>query len=116
MRGGDVDLDVLVDQLEQKNYLSDERFAGEYIRYRSQRGYGPLKIRFELHCRGVDAEIIQQTMSNSGFDWYGAARCQRVKKFGEALPQTIKEKIKQSRFLVGRGFDGEMVRFAMENQ
>jgi len=99
-----VDLNALMDQLVQGNYLSDQRFAEMFVRVRIQRGQGPQKIQYELSQRGVDATLIAESMQSLEVDWFILAQQQRQKRFGLPLPDNYKEQARQSRFLAGRGF------------
>lgn len=105
-----VDLDKLLDKLEENNYLNDERFAESFIRYRSTRGQGAIKITSELRLRGVNRLLVRNALLNSGIDWFALAKEQKEKKFGLGNPRNFKEKAKQMRFLYARGFDSEIIR------
>ena len=48
----------LLDELENENLLNEGRFIGSFIRMRSFRGMGPLKICVELQKRGIDRNRI----------------------------------------------------------
>lgn len=106
----DVDLGALLDELEQNNYLSDERFTESFIRSRAGRGQGAVKIINDLKMRGVDGSLINAEMLEANIDWFELATEQREKKFGENKPVDFREKARQMRFLSGRGFDSETVR------
>jgi regulatory protein len=108
-----VDLEKLLDGLEDSDYLSDRRFAESYIRSRVGQGKGRLRILNELKQRGVSTSIISNAMQESGVNWFDLVSCVREKKFGENIPVDYKEKTKQMRFLSGRGFDSEMIRYAV---
>jgi len=105
----DVDLPSLCDSLEASNYLSDERFAEMFVRSRVSRGKGEMKIRYELRQRGVKEALIDAALLEEGVDWLILAREQREKRFGRAIPKDFKERARQSRFLAGRGFSGEII-------
>ena len=105
-----VDLEALLDELEEKNYLSDERFAESFIRYRAQRGQGLIKIKNELRQRGVDTALVNLALRRANIDWFSLVSEQREKKFGKHIPDDFKEKARQMRFLAGRGFDSELIR------
>ncbi len=105
-----VDLDVLIDELEEKNYLCEKRFTESFIRYRASRGQGRNKIINELRHRGITAQMISLFLRNAEIDWYQIAKEQREKKFGCHIPNDYKEKSRQMRFLFGRGFDTEIIR------
>lgn len=105
-----VDLEKLLDELEESNYLNEARFVESYIRYRSGRGQGIIKISNELKQRGINQSQITKSMQEAEVNWSKIAAEQRIKKFGELLPQEYKEKARQMRFLYGRGFDSEVIR------
>ena len=109
-----VDLEKLLDELEAIDYLSDKRFAESFIRYRVSRGQGKIKIIAELKQRGVKSSLIHASIQESDVDWFALARKIRERKFGEIVPLEYKQKSKQMRFLLGRGFDSEMIRYAVE--
>ena len=109
-----VDLEKLLDELEASDYLSDKRFAESFIRYRVSRGQGKIKIIAELKQRGVNTSLINASLQESDVDWFALAKQIRERKFGEIVPLEYKQKSKQMRFLLGRGFDSEMIRYAVE--
>jgi regulatory protein len=108
-----VNLDKILDDLEKSDYLSDKRFTGSFIRYRVSRGQGKIKIINELKQRGVNAAMIDDAMDKSGVDWFVLASQIRERRFGENIPVDYKEKTKQMRFLQGRGFNSEMISYAV---
>ena len=109
----DVDLDKLLDELESNDYLSDKRFAESFIRYRVTRGQGKVKISNDLKQRGVSSSLINTALHESDADWYALAQQIRERKFGRNIPEDYKLKAKQMRFLSSRGFDSEMIRYAI---
>ena len=98
-----------ISKLTKANLQSDQRFAENYLRYRSQRGFGYQKIRQELKERGVDAELISEALAESDIDWFALAAGVRCKRFGEQQPEDFKERAKQQRFLQYRGFTHEQI-------
>ncbi len=106
----DVDLGALMDRLEDDNYLSDERYAEMSVRYGISKGYGPVKIAYRLRKNGVEDYLIQRYLNDDTIDWYTLIHNVRQKRFGIALPNDLKERAKQSRFLAGRGFKTDMIR------
>jgi len=99
-----VDLDALLDKLEEKDYLNEERFTESFIRYRVSRGQGSIKIVNELKIRGISSYLINRSIQKLEIDWEQVAIEQREKKFGDGQPIDIREKARQVRFLSGRGF------------
>ncbi len=92
-------------KLVNQGLLSDQRFAENYIRSRSNKGYGPVRIINELQQRGVVEEIIATFMNEITKDWFQLAEQVRQKRFGKKIPADFAEKAKQIRFLQYRGFD-----------
>ncbi|HEC60516.1 MAG TPA: regulatory protein RecX [Methylophaga sp.] len=109
------DIIIAISKLTERNLQSDERFAENYLRYRSQRGFGFQKIRQELKERGVNAELISETLAESDIDWFALAADARCKRFGEQQPEDFKERAKQQRFLQYRGFTHEQITESFNN-
>ena len=105
----DSDIDDTLAQLKQSGLQSDFRFAENYLRYRAQRGYGSQKIQLELKQRGVDNDIIQAVLQQTDIDWFELAQAARHKKFGQHVPDNVKDRAKQQRFLQYRGFTHEQI-------
>ncbi len=106
-------IDCVIDGLIELNYLCDQRYAESYIRARSQKGFGSIRIRQELREKGVMSTLIENAFSESSIDWYEQARAVRQKKYGEE-PKDLKEKAKQQGFLRYRGFDSEVIQHSFE--
>jgi regulatory protein len=107
-------IESVLDDLEEENLLSDSRFTQSYIRHRSARGYGPDRIRQELRQKGVDVQLLEESMSVAEVDWADRARDVRRKKFGEEEPGDFREKARQLRFLNYRGFGSEYASAAVD--
>lgn len=99
----------VIEKLQQAGLQSDQRFAENYVRYRSQRGNGPRRIRLELHERGVSSDIADDQLNQIDIDWFELAYSVRCKRFGEDNPTDFKERAKQQRFLQYRGFSHEHI-------
>jgi len=104
-----VDLEKLLNELEESNYLNEARFVESFIRYRCGRGQGIIKISNDLRQRGIKASMISHAMLEADIDWFQLAKEQREKKFGVNKPEEYKEKTRQMRFLSGRGFDTDSI-------
>jgi regulatory protein len=102
----------VLDQLEQDDLLSDQRFVEAYLLYRANRGYGPERIQEELRKKGACTGLVADLLGACNRDWAQLARQARLKKFGPLLPQDFKEKSRQMRFLQYRGFGGELTTLA----
>ncbi|NOQ82195.1 MAG: RecX family transcriptional regulator [Methylophaga sp.] len=103
------DIMNVINRLTEQDLQSDQRFAENYTRYRSQRGFGSQKIRQELKERGVAVELINDTFEQADIDWFSLAITVRCKRFGEQNPDDFKDRAKQQRFLQSRGFTHEQI-------
>ena len=100
----------LLNQLTEKNILSDRRFAENYIHYRTNKGYGPVRIGAELTQRGVDSDIIDELLNMQTEYWLQHIQTIKLKRFGKKIPQDFNEQTRQMRFLQYRGFTMEQIR------
>jgi regulatory protein len=105
-----------LEELVKDGLLSDERFVEAFVHSRRERGSGPLKIRVELHQRGVDDDLIDVWLDDKDPDWLIHAEAARQKKFGPVLPKEYKEKARQARFLQYRGFSSDQTRRVMHDE
>ena len=90
-------------ELEENNYLSDERYSYEYIRMRKKKGYGEKKIFFELLNKGVDKKIIQEKLKDFKDEEEVLIKAVEKKLNSEYLLDENK-KLKLMRFFSSRGF------------
>lgn len=98
--------------LSQEGLQSDVRFAESYARTRSERGYGPVRIRAELRQRGVGDGLIDLHPGDG--EWLQRAEGARRKRFGSALPSEWADRARQARFLQYRGFCAEHIRTLLD--
>jgi regulatory protein len=103
---------ALIAALQRERLLDDGRFAEHYVTYHAGRGQGPTRISRDLKRLGLDAELIERSLSE-GRDWVDLARSVRQKKFGRDVPESYTGKAKQARFLQYRGFTGAQIRQAL---
>lgn len=101
-------IEPVLDRLQQQGLFSESRYLQSYIRSRARAGFGPLRIREELGQRGIAREEIQQALDEAGIDWQDNLQDLWQRRFGEK-PRDAKEKARQGRFLLYRGFPHEMV-------
>jgi regulatory protein len=66
-------VEVLHD-LQAQNLVSDERFAEQYLSFRTQKGFGPLRITRELSEKGVEENLIDVVFSEACIDWNAVMR------------------------------------------
>jgi regulatory protein len=100
---------VTVDALVAQGLLSNARYAESFIHSRFQRGQGPQKIRAELRERGVDDALIEAGLDVYASHWQELLEQVRLKRFGPARPDDFRERSRQMRFLMQRGFTAEQI-------
>ena len=100
-------------RLREEGLQSDRRFAEAFVSSRFRQGKGPQRIRAELRAKRVSDGLVDEALRESEFDWGALARDVRVRKYGEAVPETFELKAKQMRFLTYRGFSQEQISVAM---
>lgn len=106
-RGAPSDLaEIELDRLVEDGLLSDERFCEAYIYARSQRGYGPARLREELRQRGVSESLVERSLAEADRDWQALADQVFAKRFPEGVAREPAERGKQLRFMQYRGFSG----------
>ncbi|WP_254606918.1 recombination regulator RecX [Rhodoferax sp. BAB1] len=101
-------LALALDELQARGFISEERVAESVLNRRASR-LGATRIRQELQDKGLDSELIAQALSGLKDSELARARAVWQRKF-ETLPQTPQERARQTRFLLARGFSGEVVR------
>ena len=107
------DIQPLLDEFEQKNWLSDRRFAESYVADHRAR-VGSIKLAYDLRQRGVGDNIVDAVLSDSRDSEIDRAREVWKKKF-DALPANTHERARQIRFLQGRGFSQSIIQRALRN-
>ncbi len=107
------DVAALLDDLTQRGWLSDARFAELTIRARARR-FGPLKVAQQLRSRGVDEATIAAGFRSAAAE--GVSNLEAVwKSRFHAPPADERERTRHVRFLQGRGFPlDEILRFLRE--
>lgn len=97
----------LLDELQARQLLSDERYASQRVASRGTR-FGNARLARELQQQGVAEVDIEAALQESGEEVF---RCHQVwlRKFG-VVPDSREARAKQQRFLLYRGFSNEAIR------
>lgn len=107
-------LNQVLDQLVSEGLLSDQRFAEEFVRYRRNRGFGPLHIQADLKNRGVSEQIVADSVDLDGDQWRYDLSELYQKRYRGIPASDRKEQAKRSRFLQSRGFHPAQIRRVMD--
>ena len=108
-RGASAELiEAALDRLCEEGLLSDARFLEAFVHSRARAGYGPLRIREELNQRGLPRAEVERALAASEVDWAASLRELWQRRFA-SLPDDQRERARQMRFLLYRGFAGDAV-------
>lgn len=98
-----------LDRLADEGLLSETRYLESYISSRARSGFGPSRIREELTQRGLPRGDVEQALRDADIDWQVQLVDLWQRKFSGQLPSDPRERARQTRFLVYRGFSMERV-------
>jgi regulatory protein len=101
------EIGTLLDDLESRNWLSDQRFAESYVADHRARA-GSIKLAYDLRQRGVSDAIIESVLGENRDSELERAREVWRKKFG-VVPTDAVDKARQIRFMLSRGFAQEII-------
>lgn len=95
----------------ERGMIDDTAFARQVAEYYKRRGCGELRIRQELLRRGIERELIEETISELGSS--EGELCALIEKKLRGKAPDADEKRKLYAFLLRRGFKYEEIRSAM---
>lgn len=109
-------IDELLTAFSQAGLINEARFTENFIHWRRNKGYGPMRISMELRLRGIPDEMIAEHLQITDNAW--SLEAQRVwrKRFKANSLKNIKEKAKQQRFLQQRGFTREQINSVFDTE
>lgn len=99
---------ALLDELERRGQLSDERYAESRARLLARK-YGAARIRHELRAKGVAECVIARVAAGDELE---RARAILARRF-RAPARTFAERARRARFLQSRGFSHDTIRRAL---
>ncbi|MEY3490465.1 MAG: Regulatory protein RecX [Pseudomonadota bacterium] len=97
-----------LDELEAKGFISEERVVESVVHRRASK-LGAARVQQELAAKGLSAESMSLALEQLRVTEFERARDVWSRKFGESATDP-KERAKQMRFLLSRGFAAEVVR------
>ncbi len=95
-------LALVLDDLEAKGFISEERVVASVV-YRRSSKLGAKRVGQELQHKGISQEAVKEAVAELQTTELERARAVWLKKFGQTATNP-KEKAKQLRFLISRGF------------
>jgi len=108
----EVALDLLLDDLEDTRLLSDRRFAEVVTRSKGER-FGYALVARTLSRKGVSSDLAAEALAPLRVTERERALDICRRRFGQP-PADLKERARQHRFLLGRGFDPGTVSWVLK--
>lgn len=103
------ELEALLDDLNARGLLSDERYVEMRMNARGAR-FGNTRLAYELRTQGVSEELVDAALAAND-DELTRARQVWQRKYGEeSTAPDAAGRARQQRFLMSRGFSGETIR------
>lgn len=106
------EVDALLQDLAERHWQSDSRYAESYVHSKSSR-YGRLRLAQSLSRQGVDEETIASVLPERDAERQTA--CEVLRKKCKTPPSSSQEYARAQRFLAYRGFSGEHIRYALQH-
>jgi len=115
-RGADPEMiETELQRLIDDGLLSEQRFLESYIRSRANAGRGPRRISEELAQRGVERNMIEQALNAAEIDWNENMCDLWQRRFAGEIVD-LKDKARQTRFLIQRGYAADDIRRLLDEQ
>ena len=97
-----------LDELQARGFISEERVLESVIHRRAAK-LGTARVKQELQSKGLSTEAMTEALEQLRNTELARAREVWARKFGEHATEP-KERARQMRFLISRGFAAEVVR------
>jgi regulatory protein len=104
------DVEPIIAEFAEQGWQDNQRFAECYARQRMIKGYGPVRIRYELQQRGIAELDIEQLAEDNVGGWLNSLLQIYENKFDQQPKLSRAEWLKRSRFLQQRGFSHDMIK------
>jgi regulatory protein len=101
------ELDALLEDLVQRKFLSEARFAEARVHVMSRK-FGAARIEHDLRAKGVSEEAAASAAREARITEFDRALEIWRRKFGTPALD-LKQRARQARFLLARGFSTEVI-------
>lgn len=102
------ELERVLDELQAKGFINEQRVL-ESVLYRRAERFGLARIAQELTSRGLSGQDVEQALQGLKSSEFERARSLWERRFGQPAGDP-RERARQIRFLIGRGFSAEVAR------
>ncbi len=100
---------AVIEELAEQGWQDDQRYAESCARFRIQKGYGPQRVIYELRQNGIESINLDVVLNELATTWLQLLEQVYRKKYKDDRVSDRAEWAKRSRFLLQRGFSGEMI-------
>ncbi|MDF1484587.1 recombination regulator RecX [Ramlibacter sp. H39-3-26] len=97
----------VLDELAERGFISEARVVQSVLHQRAPR-FGAARVRQELQARGIAADAVAEAVTRLQGSELERARAVWRRRFA-APPADARERARQARFLMARGFAGAIV-------
>lgn len=104
---GEDDTLFAADRMEELGALNDREYAFQFVRDKSARGFGAMRIRQELRTRGIDPDLIDEALEETDDSSEAIERFILSKMKGETMTRLEAKKISDA--LARKGFTWEEI-------
>lgn len=106
--GDPAEVERVLDECEQRGWLSERRVVEELVHARRSR-FGARRIERDLRQKGISEEAVLGAIAGLKGGELEAAREVWRRKFGGRQPRRPADRARQVRFMQGRGFDLDVI-------
>ncbi len=104
------DIEIVLNELEQRGWQDDRKFCEAFIRFRVLKGQGPQKIIHDLKLKAVNTQIIAEELKMYDAQWLQLCENVAKKKYGTEPIISVEDRARRFRFLSTRGFTSELIK------
>ena len=97
----------LLDEMVAKKFINEERYIENFI-YTKSKKFGSQKVKYLLQNKVNDQSLVNQIYAESQIDEFKLAQQIWQRKFASPATES-KERAKQIRFMLSRGFSLELI-------
>ena len=108
-------IDQVLAELEADGLQSDVRYCEAFVQHRVNQGYGPCRIKAELHRHHISDELIDATITSFAIDWHEVISLRFMKHFAQIDIKNPKDKARVMRYFSARGFSFADIRAVVES-
>lgn len=104
------EIDRVLQEMAENGWQDNQRYAESYARQRINKGYGPLKIAYELRSKGIVDFDLDEFADEIAGGWQSCLLNLYQHKFDNKQNLSRQEWLKRCRFLQQRGFSPGLIR------